>query len=180
MPITYESCDGVVGTVIERIVNKEHGEFASCEPPVTIAALWARNSDKTQPAVKLHGYPCRATIRKTNSKERANGSADLMIVIDEAVWDSLDSGSRDGLISHEIEHVELLMKGNRAKIGHDGRPALRLKPHDYELGGFLDVIRRHGDNSLEYQDAKTFATDQRQLLFGWMGEQKQLGNGNKK
>jgi hypothetical protein len=37
------------------------------------------------------------------------------------------------------------------KSDDGGRPKLKLRKHDFEIGGFVEIAKRHGPESLEVQ-----------------------------
>lgn len=48
-----------------------------------------------------------------------------------------------------------------------GRPVLKIRLHDQQHGWFDEIARRHGDASIEVQQAKAFADSSGQTYFGW-------------
>lgn len=72
-----------------------------------------------------------------------NVEPEWVIVLDVALWASFDAKQRQHLISHELQHLrckEDPETGER-RLDDDGRPQLRLVPHDYEL--FQKEVRDH-------------------------------------
>lgn len=156
MPTTYEKCDDSVGVIVRGVMEQYHLDLT--EAGVTIALLFARNSEDAP--VKLHGYPCAAVVRKTGLKDRAKGNADAEIVIDEMHWNSLNDAERRALIDHELYHLEVVLDENNAiELDDLGRPKLRLKLHDTQIGIFRTIITRHGRHALDAQIASQFIAD---------------------
>lgn len=68
---------------------------------------------------------------------------DFVILFDRAIWDSLDTVRRERLCFHEALHIDARESDSGTpKLGQDGRPMLKLKPHDVEL--FHAEIERFG------------------------------------
>lgn len=68
---------------------------------------------------------------------------DFVMMIDRAVWDSESLERRERLMYHELCHVVSREdEFGVAKMADDGRPLLKIVPHDYE---FFDAeVRRYG------------------------------------
>lgn len=149
MPTIYEKCDEDAPQfkAMKAMMHKYHCDLEKAG--VTIDILLATN-DEGKSAVKLHGWPCFATIKVMSYKDRVAGSADARMTIDLDKWSELHEDQRNALIDHELEHLELVLdKVNNVKTDDIGRPKMRCKPHDYELSGFASVVQRHKDASIE-------------------------------
>lgn len=77
---------------------------------------------------------------------------DFLVVIDAAVWPTLDALRQERLVFHELKHVVVREdEFGVPKFGQDHRPALKLIPHDYEF--FDSEVRRYGADVCELVDA---------------------------
>lgn len=66
------------------------------------------------------------------------------IFFDVALWDSATPVEREQLCYHELSHIQQKRNEyNTPKFERDGRPALRLVPHDAEV--FYSELRRYAD-----------------------------------
>lgn len=166
MPTIYEPADSDVHSKIYSIATTFHGELV--EAGVTISALFAANEDGA--AVKLNGYPCAAVVKINSYKDRVEGKADATITLDKDEWDGATPDQRTALLDHEITHLELKLdpKTNKVKRDDLGRPKLGMKLHDVQHGWFHSVAHRHGLNSYEVRQARTFADEHGQTYFGWV------------
>jgi len=95
------------------------------------------------------------------------GVADTLLTVDAATWAKLDDEEKTALVDHELEHV-LVRAAKRGFVGLDGdgkadrsarlddhrRPVLKLRLHDWQLGGFRDVAQRHRSAAIEVQAAR--------------------------
>ena len=78
---------------------------------------------------------------------------EFVILVDAAIWSSLDEERRERLIFHELLHLQPQVTEfgviRRSKL--TGKPLLRLVPHDYEL--FEAEILRYGVEVCGAEDA---------------------------
>jgi hypothetical protein len=73
----------------------------------------------------------------------AGEDPDFLILIDRPFWDSLDAERRERLIYHELCHVEAReTEHGTPRLDQEGRPMLKLKPHDSEV--FHAELERYG------------------------------------
>ena len=96
-------------------------------------------------------------------------------MIDDFAWERLSNQRREALIDHELQHLALSMirprkaNGFASGLRRDdlGRPALKIRPHDWALTGFRGVVERHGEASIEALQFADFRSEFGQLnLFG--------------
>jgi hypothetical protein len=171
MPTTYEKCGEEVEAVIRKVAKKYHVDLVKAK--VTIGSLFARNDDGE--AVKLHGYPCAATVKKNSLKDRAEGKTDATITIDEKRWNELSEDEKDALIDHELYHLNV-KRNERGDFDYDdlGRPKLTMVLHDAQIGIFKSIIERHGAAALDAQIAEKFIDEYGQLLM-WAKDKTTVG-----
>lgn len=149
----YERAGKDVEEVIAKVLKQFHKDLVDLG--VRISALMATPNKNARgeskgPAVKHGGYPCLATIKITKLNERVLGLADAIITIDAEAWEALPEGERKALIDHELEHLEPVhSKKAGFKTDDHGRPLLKGRLHDWQLGGFESVARRHADRAAE-------------------------------
>jgi hypothetical protein len=162
--------------MVERAIEKYHPELA--KEKVSIDTVIVARLDKDEQSVhamKQAGYPIDAKIGVTSLQDRARGLADAKLVIDGLEWNSATDRQRVALIDHEVEHLDLVpvkpTKKEPDRVGNKrddlGRPCLRIRPHDWQLAGFKDVVERHGQHSHEAKQFANFRAEYAQLnLFG--------------
>jgi hypothetical protein len=87
----------------------------------------------------------------TPYRQRVAGLPDCKVTIDGRYWrERLDDKSRLALADHELTHFELAKDGSGfVKSDKAGRPRVKMRAHDWELGGFNVVLQRHGLKSLD-------------------------------
>jgi hypothetical protein len=123
----------------------------------------------SQPTVTLRGSACNAIVCVPSVQGPLNRffvwliarecaplleweEPDFLIVIDGAIWPSLDGVRQERLIFHELCHV--VARENEygvPKLDSEGRPMLRLVPHDIEA--FEDEVTTYGVEVCGLEDA---------------------------
>ncbi len=183
MPIAYEKAKQRVVDLLGDVMSEHHPELAACE--VTVDILMVSSHDKEgsrlPDAVKLHGYPCLATMKIVPLKQRVLGQADALLSIDELAWEDLSEEQQVAALDHELEHIEVVDEdGGFVSVDPDtsemigtpksddiGRPVLKLKLHDWQLGGFRNVAKRHGIHAIEVQQADECRDENGQYFWDW-------------
>lgn len=146
-----------------RVIEKFHPLLKAAG--VTIDYLWA-SGEKDEPAIKLHGAYAYACIRVTNAKERAAGRADAEMLIDKACYEKMSFATRDALLDHEIYHLKLKTDRFGAnQVDDHRRPILKMRSHDRQFGWFDEIAKRHGEASVEVQQAQTLKAQAGQVYF---------------
>lgn len=170
MPTIYTKADDEAVDLIKSVMKKHHKKLH--EAGVTIDAVFAcaetdeDGNPKGNP-VKLAGYVCAATIQRANLKQRALGHADAIITIDGDQWNDFSNEEREALIDHELTHMVPQWEDGKLVTDDLGRPKLKTRLHDWQLGGFAEVVERHGQAALECQMIRRVEQKHGQLLFGF-------------
>lgn len=164
MPKTYSSDDGEVGDLIAKLMKTEYRALA--EAGVTVEVFMARND--TGDAVTLHGWPCQAVIKINNLENRTAGLADARMIVDANRWERKSAGERRGLVAHELHHLDLIRhKQGQVKKDDMDRPRLRMRKHDWELGGFDTIAERYEADAPEVQVAARIWKRLDQMEIDW-------------
>jgi hypothetical protein len=172
-----------VAEACQRMMEKWHPDLVAAG--ATVSLLWASN-DKG-PSVKLHGRPCCAVVWVNSLRDRIEGKRDATIEVSAEWWQAATPEERDSVMDHELYHLvpergpdipdheevegspgELRKVWRPSyKLDEVGRPALRLKLHDWDLGGFAEIVRRHGPAAIERQAFLGVAKAYEQVLLEW-------------
>lgn len=143
--------------MVYRIMEKYHKHLREAGVIVTVLFAWAVDKYGETlihaPAIKVRGQAALAVIRKSNARDRALGSGDVIMEIDRSAWkNELSDTSKESLLSHELSHVDLKYekKSGLPVATVEGRPAIVMEYHDFETGIFLDNIRRYGKDSVDF------------------------------
>jgi hypothetical protein len=156
---SFRKCESVVGGMVADLVSRYYPDLV--EADVTFDLLWSFGGQ-----LKLHGYPCRATVKVNSQELRAKGENDVTIKISEDQWKEMSEDQKFALLDHELYHVIVKRdEDGNIKLDESKRPVCKIQIHDWSLGGFAEIARRHGRFSFERQDAKAWAADYEQLLL---------------
>lgn len=149
MPIYSPAPKAVFGLATD-LMERKFPELVEHE--VTLAILMAHPAKRGQAALKLHGTPAEAIIKVTGYEERAKGGRDSGLRIDSRVWERLSDDEREALLFHELHHLVLVRdKQGYVKSDDLGRPRLKCRPHDLEIGVFRRVYDEYGKASPEHR-----------------------------
>lgn len=143
-----------VQVLVEECLHKYRPDLQ--EVGVTVGTRFAHaardkeTGEPKGPALKHGGYGAWAIIRVTQQKDRVLGLPDLIIDFDADIWEELSQASRVALIDHELMHPELVRDEEGNPILDDcHRPRIKMRLHDYQIGGFWAVVDRHGVDACE-------------------------------
>lgn len=177
MAKTYHRDDGEAQEVLD-LALQWHPTLRRCGVRIDILFVddYDDSTGESRPALKAHGYPAAATIAIVQPKHRALGLGDALLTIDTATWAGLPVRKRIALLDHELTHLEVLADDGGIvmwnevdercfgvpKLDDMQRPKLRIRLHDYQLGGFRTVAKRHAEDAPE--------ADQVRALIGSDGQ----------
>lgn len=153
MSIVFEEANEEIMALINQVIHESRPDLV--DAGVTVAAIvrtkFTKN-DEEIPSLKLHGAYALATIRVIGRRQRTYVKHDALIEIDMPQWKIQSPATKKALIDHELTHLVVkLDKQGDPKLDDLNRPVLGLRPDDFTLTGFLDVIKRHGSAAVEYQ-----------------------------
>lgn len=147
------------------IITEHYPELA--EAGVTIEYHFATSD--SGPALKLHAWPCKAIVKIIGLQDRVAGRADAQITIDSAVWEEMEDRPRRALLHHEIHHLLTSKEDDGAfKTDSHGRPKLKMRPHDVEVGWFAHIAELYKEDSPEVEGARLLMENWQQTFFPWM------------
>lgn len=156
---SYERASKEISKAVGSVMKRFHGAMADAGVTIDVLTAYAKkdkNGDPTGPAVSLAGYPCIAKIKVISTKDRAAGRADAELLLDGDRWPELADEEQTAVIDHELTHLELSIGENGLRTDDLDRPKLRLRKHDHQFGWFDEVVRRHGRDSIEWQQYEHF------------------------
>lgn len=157
MPKTYLQLDPADERYhkILDVMDKHHRHLRVADVKLTILMASGprdQNGDVSGPAITVGGYQAMASIKITTLEQRVAGLGDAILKLDADRIDTLSEAELVALYDHEIFHLDLVIDKNGAVARDDcGRPKLKAKKHDIQIGGFSEIIKRHKRNALEAQ-----------------------------
>ena len=139
---------GEIREVLREVERLYHQPLADAGVTYEILAAWP--GENQLHAVLLHGWPCLATIKINSVKDRIRGLPDVLLTVDAEHWHESERRERLALIDHELNHLEPRRNDEGTFATDDaGRPRLKLRPHDWQIGGFDLIVKRHGRAAAE-------------------------------
>ena len=160
MPKLYAEVDKEVDRLLARTIDEWHPGLK--EHKVTICALFVYEVDGEGEKVEgscleHHGYPALATIKANSYKDRVEGKADATLIIDQHAWEEMSGPAKSALIDHELLHLKVLEKKGVVVRDDLGRPVIKIRKHDYNVGGFFTIAERHKQASHEHSQLSELA-----------------------
>lgn len=174
MSTTYQKADDDLVRFVDNVMIKHHWRLKNAG--VTVSVLTAEAGvdeagNRKGPAMKTRGHAVEAKIRIVGIRDRVKDVADAELIIDFDRWPLRSMAQRVALIDHEFTHLDLVHDdGGRVKRDDHGRPKMRIRPHDVEIGWFVEVAERHGRDSIEVEQAQAIVERERQTVFAFLGE----------
>lgn len=170
---TFRQADADCTAMIQELIQKYHTDLLEAGVRVGARFAYAAINEKTGeprgPALKFHGYAAAAIVRIISQKDRVSGMPDAMIDVDGRAWtDEWADERKQATIDHELLHL-LVVKDDEGNVTLDDchRPKLKMRLHDWELGGFADIAKRYKEQAIEVESARAMADKFGQLLFPW-------------
>lgn len=141
--------DSAIQVYLRDVRATYHERLSEVTFDVLTVCEYDEESGEELRCLTLHGYPAAATVKIMSHERRAQGSADVLLTIDAIAWHELSAAERVALLDHELTHVLILEKDGAVVRDDLRRPKLKLRLHDVEIGGFLEVMDRHREAALE-------------------------------
>jgi hypothetical protein len=154
----YSIANEEVNLTIQKVMKENHGDLHAAG--VTVTALIARSEEG--PAIKVRGSEAAGCIRITKLAERTLGLGDALMTLDGERMDAWTSRRLQAVIDHELRHLMLAKnkKTGQIQLDDEGRPKLRIRPHDFEFGWFARTAELYGEESYEVSQAREIVAAQ--------------------
>jgi hypothetical protein len=168
----YQPCPEPVKNLAARLRSKFYPDLDQAD--VTVGYLFAWNKDG--PAISHNSWPAKALAKVTNLRDRVAGLPDALIILDAEVWEELSAKEKEAILDHELNHLSLRRdRVGNVKYDDANRPKMVCKPHDFSFGGFHELVRRYGENSVEAQSVGSVVQTWRQREFDWEPKEETAG-----
>jgi hypothetical protein len=167
---TYERAPKSVENLAAEILCENECYQALLDAKVTVDYLFAHadqddDGNLVNDALKKNGVKALGVTRKTSLKQRALGLADAEISLDADWWEEASIPEQKALLDHELYHLELVITEDGLQKDDLGRPKLKLRHHDVDVGWFKTIAERHGIHSQERIQAKAILEDSGQYFW---------------
>lgn len=157
---TFEQCDKSVENMAGQLLHRyeSHKPLLIADAKIDyVFAYGARNDEGelTGDALKKNGVKALGIARIVPLKERALGRGDAEVSLDGDWWKNTNDEERQAVLDHELHHFAVKVdNGNNIKTDDLGRPMLRMRKHDVDVGWFKVIAERHGVSSVEQIQAR--------------------------
>lgn len=162
-------------TEVRKMASEILAEFDSHKPLLDskvivdyVFAYGERDDDgnRVGDALTKNGIRAFGITRKMPLKDRVMGRGDAEISLDADWWnETANEEMQRALLDHELHHIALKVKKGQLCYDAHGRPELKLRKHDVEVGWFSVIAARHGKHSIEQMQAKVIVDMFGQYLF---------------
>lgn len=126
----------------------------------------ADDDPEVEHALKVRGIPAYGCCKAVDIKGRTMGRGDAEITIDEAKYITLPDATKDALLAHELNHIELQIgKKGKVKLDCMRRPKIKMRAHDIEIGWFMNIAEKFGSASIEVKQSTQMYLQHKQTLF---------------
>lgn len=168
---TFQQASDADVQLLRQVVEKYHPRLIGVDIGLLEAYAPCDADGNVRPgatALKVHGIAAYATVKINSLADRVEGKPDATIRIDADVWGAHSDKRKVAILDHELAHLLLATdKDGNVKRDDLGRPKLKMRYHDLVVGGFSDVVERHGAaavESMHYLDVHKFFSQQ---TFPW-------------
>ncbi len=153
--------------LLDDVLSTHHQRLANHGVRIGLRMAFAAEDKDGNPkgaALMHHGYPALALVRIVSHKDRVAGLPDAIIDVDGDRWPEQSDEEKIATLDHELTHlVPILARGGAVKLDDCHRPRLKMRKHDWQLGGFAEVVERHGVNAIEAQEFEKVSRKFRQM-----------------
>lgn len=152
---TFRKCPQPVRSMMAKIIDDHYEPLNKAGVSIDLLFAFAEedsHGNPKGPALKHHGVPAAGVIKANSVKHRVLGLSDVLLMLDGDRWEELTGAERKALLDHELYHIELEVNdAQEAVVDSAKRPRLKMRAHDFEIGGFHEIVTRHGRAALEAQ-----------------------------
>lgn len=157
---TFARADKSVEQLAKELLEKydSHKPLLNLEAKIDFVFAFADvddNGRQLNDALTKNGIKALGIARKISLKDRALGRGDAEIALDGDWWQKASGDEQAALLDHELHHVSIKTdKVGNPQFDDLGRPQIKLRKHDVEVGWFRCIAERHGAASMEQIQAK--------------------------
>lgn len=143
------------------VMQRFHKSLADIPVSLTLIVVEDVDSEGARtgkPALKLHGVAAAAIVKINSLKDRVEGKSDATIFLDGEYWSQASEAEKVAILDHELHHlVEQRDKDGNLIADDAGRPKLKMRPHNFQVGWFHAIAERHGPHAVETQQMQKLA-----------------------
>lgn len=140
---TYQPATADVRRLMMEVLREFHPDNARLSISITMV-----ESDQDIPPIEARIFGPLA---------RCGGSSDCGIFIDSFAWDDATDAQRRAWVDHALASFHPVIRANALVTDQARRPRVKKRKPQMLCAGYPDVLRRHGVDSLEHQQANALA-----------------------
>lgn len=182
---TFQRCDKTIDELAATILTQyeTHKPLVAIGVKIDYVFAFPDYNDKGLPlndALTKNGIKALGICRKISLKDRALGRGDVEISLDGDWWQNASGDEQAALLDHELHHVSVKAdSAGNAQYDDLGRPLIKLRKHDVEVGWFSLIAERHGIASQERIQAKRIMDTEGQFYWPDIAPSVQITSGGK-
>ncbi len=168
---TFQKCTKDVHDLCRSILTKHesHNPVLHHEVKIDLVFAFGDQDDKGRvlnDALSKNGIRALGICRAIPLKDRVLGRGDAEISLDGDWWGGATESEQEALLDHELHHVSVQAdKAGNVQFDDIGRPKIKLRKHDVEIGWFKCVAERNGISSQEQIQAKAIMDQAGQFFW---------------
>lgn len=169
---TFKKADREIHEMAESLLREFESHKPLVEAKVRVDLVMAycdRDEDTGERqnfALTKNGIRALGLTRAIALKDRVMGRGDAEVCLDGDWWTETASEEQQrALLDHELHHIALKMRKQVLQCDDLGRPLIKLRKHDVEIGWFACIADRHGAASQEQIQAAAIMEDRGQYFW---------------
>lgn len=162
---TYRIADAKVEKRLRSLRKKHHPMLDKAR--VRIEAFFVTTDGEDGASLRYKGSPTSCKTEILSQVNRVGSKADARILIDKEDWDIASPQQRDAMLDRALTFIKVKQKDEKTVLDGNDRPKLELRVPDRVFAWFDVIAARHGEASLEVQEARQVVTNATTYLPGF-------------
>jgi hypothetical protein len=159
--------------MLREIVAEFYPPLANLKEDIDVRIRFVESEAEGASPLKVGGWPADAVVSVVPLRHRACGGPDVLIEVDAHAWEWRSERQRRALLHHELHHIDVVdLKESRerpgvwlCKLDTCGRPKVKLRPHDWQLGGFRELAELYEEDAPEVMGLRSAVAQLDQGVF---------------
>jgi len=192
MALEYSLPDDEMNDMMRRVIHRHHPRLIKADVRIGLITQRKEQDGMAVPSLKHAGWPAAATVKPTAVKDRLLGMPDVVILIDRVAWDDMEQPRQLSLLDHELTHISILDEEGAVvdvepdgsmrawKVDDAGRPVIKMRDHDWQAGGFREVIARWGRDAVDAYGVESVIEASGQARWEWTEKTRDIAEAGRK
>jgi len=182
MALEYSLADDEMADMMHDVIVQHHPRLIAAKVKIGLITQRKEQDGMAVPSLKHNGWLAAATVKPTAVKDRLLGMPDVIILIDRVAWDDMEQPRQLSLLDHELTHISIMDEEGAVvdvepdgsmrawKVDDAGRPVIKMRDHDWQAGGFREVIARWGRDAVDAYGVESVIEASGQARWEWTGD----------